>query len=147
MEPGSFSDKQVELVKTFADQAVIAIVNARLFSELQARTSELIRSVDRLTALGEVGRAVSSTLDLEKVLDTIVSRAVGLTGVDAGGDLRVRRHRRPGLPAPGHREKMSQEFLDQIARPLALEPNEGVTGRAAETRQPVYVPDIAAPGA
>ena len=143
-EPGSFSDKQVELVKTFADQAVIAIVNARLFSELQARTSELIRSVDRLTALGEVGRAVSSTLDLEKVLDTIVSRAVGLTGVDAGAIYEYDDHARVfRLRAT---EKMSQEFLD-LARPLALEPNEGVTGRAAETRQPVYVPDIAAPGA
>src|SRR5262249_16745222 len=63
--PGPFSDAQIELVQTFADQAVIAIENARLLSELQARTAELTRSVDQLTALGDVGRAVSSTLDLD----------------------------------------------------------------------------------
>src|SRR5215471_21114282 len=83
-EANSFTDTHVELLKTFADQAVIAIENARLFNELQARTQELTRSVDRLTALGEVGRAVSSTLDLETVLQTIVSRAVQLTGTDGG---------------------------------------------------------------
>ena len=59
-----FSDKQIALVKTFADQAVIAIENARLLQELQQRTRELVRSVEELKALGEVGRAVSSTLDL-----------------------------------------------------------------------------------
>src|SRR5215813_9427779 len=63
--PGPFSDSQIELVQTFADQAVIAIENARLLSELEARTGELTRSVEQLTALGEVGRAVSSTLNLE----------------------------------------------------------------------------------
>src|SRR5262249_49861299 len=78
-EPGWFSGAEVELLKTFADQAVIAIENVRLFTELQARTADLTRSVEQLTALGEVGRAVSSTLELETVLTTIVSRAVQLT--------------------------------------------------------------------
>src|SRR6185295_14009990 len=71
---GPFSDKHIALLQTFADQAVIAVENARLFKELEARTGELTRSVDQLTALGEVGRAVSSTLELETVLATIVSR-------------------------------------------------------------------------
>jgi signal transduction protein with GAF and PtsI domain len=52
----------------------------RLFKELQARTGELTQSVEKLTALGEVSRAVSSTLDVETVLDTIVSRASQLAG-------------------------------------------------------------------
>src|SRR5262249_42365195 len=52
-----FSDKQIELVKTFAAQAVIAIENVRLFHELEARTAELTRSVSELRALGEVGQA------------------------------------------------------------------------------------------
>src|SRR5262249_6138827 len=82
--PGPFSNSQIELVQTFADQAVIAIENARLLSELEARTGELTRSVEQLTALGEVGRAVSSTLNLETVLTTIVSRAVQLSGLDGG---------------------------------------------------------------
>ena len=93
-EPGPFSDSEIELLKTFADQAVIAIENVRLFKELQARTGELTRSVEQLTALGEVSRAVSSTLDLETVLDTIVSRASQLAGAAGCVDLRVRRRRR-----------------------------------------------------
>ena len=66
-----FSEKQIALLKTFADQAVIAIENVRLFQELEARTQELVRSVGELKALGEVGQAVSSTLDLQTVLSPI----------------------------------------------------------------------------
>ena len=79
-----FSQRQIELLETFADQAVIAIENARLLSELQARTGELTRSVQELQALGEVSQALSSTLDLETVLNTIVSRANQLAGTDGG---------------------------------------------------------------
>jgi two-component system NtrC family sensor kinase len=79
-EAGPFSNNEIELLKTFADQAVIAVENVRLFKELQARTGELTQSVEQLTALGEVSRAVSSTLDVETVLDTIVSRASQLAG-------------------------------------------------------------------
>ena len=79
-----FTDKQIALLKTFADQAVIAIENVRLFKELDERTNELTRSVGELQALGEVGQAVSSTLDLETVLTRIVSHAVQLTGTDGG---------------------------------------------------------------
>ena len=79
-----FTDKQVELVTTFADQAVIAIENVRLFDEVQARTRELAQSVEELRALGEVSQAVNSTLDLETVLQTITSRAVQLSGTEAG---------------------------------------------------------------
>ena len=79
----AFSDAHVRLLQTFADQAVIAVENVRLFTELQRRTQALTRSVDQLTALGEVGRAVSSSLDRETVLTTIVSRAVQLSGLEA----------------------------------------------------------------
>jgi signal transduction histidine kinase len=79
-----FTDKQVELVQNFAAQAVIAIENARLLGELRQRTADLGRSVGELRALGEVSQAVNSTLDLETVLSTIVSRAVQLSGTDAG---------------------------------------------------------------
>src|SRR5438552_3084442 len=65
-----FTEKEIALVSTFADQAVIAIENARLFNELRARTAELGRSVDELKMLSEVGQAVSSTLDLRAVLAT-----------------------------------------------------------------------------
>ena len=79
-----FTEQQIELVKTFADQAVIAIENVRLLDELRQRTDDLGRSVEELRALGEVSQAVNSTLDLETVLSTIVAKAVQLSGTDAG---------------------------------------------------------------
>ena len=79
-----FTDKQIELVTTFADQAVIAVENVRLFDEVQARTRELAQSISELQALGEVSHAVNSTLDLAAVLDTIVSKAVQLSQTEAG---------------------------------------------------------------
>jgi GAF domain-containing protein len=79
-----FTDKQIALVETFADQAAIAIDNARLLDELRHRTDELGRSVSELQALGEVSQAVNSTLDLETVLSTIVTKAVQLSGTEAG---------------------------------------------------------------
>ena len=56
-----FTEKQIELLTTFSDQAVIAIENVRLFDEIQARTRELAQSVGELQALGEVSQAVNST--------------------------------------------------------------------------------------
>src|SRR5574341_691944 len=79
-----FTPSQIKLLETFGDQAVIAIENVRLLQELQQRTQELVRSVGELKALGEVGQAVSSTLDLETVLTRIVSHAVQLSGTDGG---------------------------------------------------------------
>jgi GAF domain-containing protein len=79
-----FIDKQIELVTNFADQAVIAIENVRLFDEVQARTRELAQSVEELQALGEVSQAVNSTLDLQTVLSTIVAKAVQLSGSEGG---------------------------------------------------------------
>ena len=79
-----FTDKQIDLLKNFAAQAVIAIENTRLLSELRQRTDELGRSVEELGALGETSQAVNSTLDLQTVLSTIVARAVQLSGTKAG---------------------------------------------------------------
>jgi two-component system, NtrC family, sensor kinase len=79
-----FTDKQIELVTTFADQAVIAIENVRLFNEVQARTGELTQSIEELRALGDVTQAVNSTLDLQTVLNAIVGKATQLSGTEAG---------------------------------------------------------------
>src|SRR6185436_12896271 len=78
-----FTDGHIALMETFADQAAIAIENARLLTELQARTDQLTRSVSELQALGEVSQALSSTLDLDTVLSTIVSRASQIAGTDS----------------------------------------------------------------
>ena len=134
-----FSDRQIELVTTFADQAVIAIENVRLFQELQARTGELTQSVEKLTALGEVSRAVSSTLDLQTVLDTIVARAVQLSGARAGVIFEYHEATQEFHLRATHR--MEQELVELFqAAPIRL--GEGATGQAAATRAPVQVTDI-----
>jgi signal transduction histidine kinase len=79
-----FTSQQIDLATTFADQAVIAIENVRLFDEVQTRTRELSQSVGELRALGEVSQAINSTLDVETVLTTIVVKAVQLSGTEAG---------------------------------------------------------------
>src|SRR5260370_33763129 len=74
-----FSDKQIALLQTFADQAVIAIENVRLFDEVQTRKRQRSQSFDELLALGEGSQAVNSTVDLETVLNTIVAKATQLS--------------------------------------------------------------------
>src|SRR5262249_28737186 len=139
-----FTPKQGALLETFAHQAVIAIENVRLFKELQARTADLTRSVKELKALGEVGQAVSSTLDLPTVLATIVSRAVGLSGADGGA---IYEYDEAGeeffLRAT---EGLPEQYLE-IARHARGRKGEGATGQLAITHAPIEIPDIALPGA
>jgi signal transduction histidine kinase len=143
-EPGAFADEQIALLQTFADQAVIAIENVRLFTELQARTAELTRSVGELTALGEISQVLSSTLDLETVLTTIVSRAVQLSGVDGGVVFEYDN----GTDEFVHRAATETGgALAEARRATRVGKGEGVVGRTAITQEPVQVPDITGPGA
>jgi signal transduction histidine kinase/HAMP domain-containing protein len=139
-----FSDKQIKLLETFADQAVIAIENVRLFRELEERTRDLSRSVEELRALGEVGRAVSSTLDVETVLNTIVSRASQLAGADGCSIYEYDERTSEFRLRAAH--NFDPAFVETV-RAMPLRRGEGVMGRAAETREPIQIPDIAAPGA
>jgi two-component system NtrC family sensor kinase len=134
-----FTDKQVALVTSFAAQAVIAIENTRLLSELRQRTDELGRSVGELRALGEVSHAVNSTLDLETVLSTIVAKAVQLSNTDTGAIY---------VFDDGEREfhlratyGMDQELIDALRQARVSLQERNVTLILAE-REPIQVADL-----
>jgi signal transduction histidine kinase/putative methionine-R-sulfoxide reductase with GAF domain len=141
--PGLFSDRQVELLKLFAEQAVIAVQNVRLFNQLETRTHQLTRSVRELKALGEIGQAVSSTLDLETVLGTIVSRAAELSGMDGGSIYEYDEAREEFHLHSAHR--MPDELVEAL-RATPMRKGEGAIGRMALTGEPVEIRDIADEG-
>ena len=139
--PGAepFDDHQIALIKSFADQAVIAIENVRLFDEVQARTRELTQSVEELRALGEVTQAVNSTIDLETVLTTIVAKAAQLSSTEAGTIYVF--------------DETNQEFrlratygmddtIIAAIRDRRIHIGESAIGRAAEQRIPIQIPDV-----
>ena len=141
-ESRPFTEKQVRLVQMFADQAAIAIENVRLFKELQQRTEALTKSVGQLTALGEVGQAISSTLDLETVLKTIVSRAVQLAGLDGGWIYEF--DERDGGFHLRATERVEEEIIE-LTRNSPIRLGEGAVGRAGATREPVVFEDVLDP--
>ncbi len=110
----------------------------RLFQELQERTRELVESIEEMKALSEVGQAVSSTLDLETVLETIVARAVELSGTDCGVIYEYDETSQEfNLRASHHMEAEAVEAL----RTARIRLGEGATGQAASTRAPVQILD------
>jgi two-component system, NtrC family, sensor kinase len=134
-----FTDKEIELVTTFADQAVIAIENARLFEELRERQADLARSVDELTATGDVLKIISrSTVDLDMVLDTLVETVARLCRTDQTLMFRRRDDKYHLVAARGLSEE-ANVFIH--THPLTLDRGT-VSGRVALERRAVHVPDI-----
>jgi signal transduction histidine kinase len=129
---GMFPENQIALLKTFADQAVIAVENARLFDQLQARNRDL-------TALGEVGRAVSSTLNLKVVLKTIVDRAVELSGTDGGSIFYYRED--VGRFELGETSGLDEQIVANF-RKLDISARETGLGNAIRSRGPLQIPDL-----
>jgi len=139
-EAPPFSDKQIAVLQNFAAQAVIAMENARLLGELRERTAELVRSVEELQLLSEVGQAVSSALELRAVLSTILTRSVGMTGADAGAVFRYRLADRSFslVEAFGWNDALSRSIGEQ-----RIPDDETAMGEAASRRAPVQLPDLA----
>ncbi len=140
-EPGPFTDSQIELVQTFADQAVIAIENVRLFEEVQSRTAELSESLQLQTATADVLKAISrSTFDLQSVLDTLVESAAKLCDADTSvifkrdGDLYRWSAEYGNLPEAAAFAK---------SNPFAAG-RDSVTGRVALEARAVHVSDVLA---
>ena len=136
---GLFSDMQVQLLGTFATQALIAIENTRLLNQLRQRTDDLARSVEELHALGDVTRAVNSTLDLQTVLDTIVARATQLSHTEAGAiyvfDEASREFRLRATYG-------MDDAITAAIRDRHIKLGETAIGRAAQQRMPIQIPDI-----
>jgi two-component system, NtrC family, sensor kinase len=150
VQVGGFSATEIQLLQTFADQAVIAIENVRLFKELEIRNRDLTESLEQQTATAEILRVISSSpTDLRPVFATIVRNAVKLCGAAFGGLHRIAGGRitldaQYGVPA----DELAILRRDVFPLPMS---RESATGRAMLDRAVVHIrdiredPDISAP--
>src|SRR5256885_8450901 len=138
-EVRAFTDKQIDLVTTFADQAVIAIENARLLSELQTKNANLTEALEQQTATANILRVISSSpTDVQPVFDTIVRSAKQLCNARFGV-----LHRFDGeqLHLPAH--AATAEVLEVLRRAYPMRPSRSqIWGRANLTRPGAEIRDV-----
>jgi len=138
-EVDPFPERAIQVLTTFAAQAAIVIRNADLVSALESGQSELEAKVDQLEALGEIGQAVSSSLDLDQVLTKIVTHAVELTEADGGSVFEF--------------DELSEEFYlrttfgtsrdtAEALQAIHMKLRETLVGRAALQRKSLQIPDL-----
>jgi len=138
---GPFSERQIEFVQTFADQAVIAIENVRLFNAVQQRTSELAESLQQQTAIGDVLKTISrATFDLHPVLDSLVQTAARLCNADMAFIMR----REGEVYRAGASVGFSREYAEFLETHPITPDRHTITGRAALERHTVQIIDVVA---
>jgi signal transduction histidine kinase/uncharacterized protein (UPF0335 family) len=136
-----FTRQQIDLVETFADQAVIAIENVRLFDEVQARTRDLSESLQQQTATADVLKVISrSTFNLKSVLQTLVESAARLCEADKANVTR----QIEGVFYRAESYGFSSEFMERV-KTIPVQPGRGnVSGRALLEGRTVHIPDVLA---
>src|SRR5262249_27784986 len=139
LEVRPFTEKQIALLKTFADQAVIAIENVRLFNELQVRNHDLTEALDQQTATGEVLRVIaSSPTELQPVLDTVIANAVRLIGAEHG---HIRQYDGEFLQVVAY-WNVGAEGMTALQGDTIRPGRETAPGRAFLERKPIHIPNL-----
>ncbi len=134
-----FDDRSCELLTTFATQAAVAIHQVQLVSALEERTAQFARKVEQLEALGEVSQVVSSSLDLDEVLSTIVSHAVELSGTDGGSMMEYDEEARCFRVRTAH---ATSEAVLHALRGTQVGLDDTLVGRAALEGRPLQAEDL-----
>ena len=134
-----FNDRAVDVLTTFAAQAAIAIRHVDLVRALEARSTELARNVEQLEALRDVGDAVSSSLDLDRVLHTIVAHAVQLCETDGGSIFEYDQTDEVFRVRAVY--GTNSELLERLRR-TRIDLQSTLLGRAAVSRRPLQVHDL-----
>jgi len=138
-EVSPFGKREMAIVTAFAGQAAMAINGVKLVQELQAGRAELARKVGELEALRMVGEAVSSSLDVDRVLSTIAMHAVELSGTDGGSIMEYDDRERRFAVRSVYRT--SPDVVDRL-RGVRIDIDSTLVGRAAKERRPIPVPDL-----